>query len=205
MTQTLFDHNLSLSMSTVRLRSTTFATCTTMRLVVLRPAARQLDLTCASHMAWHSCGRYNSREAELRSLRMEVDRLSGAVSSAEDDARRAADALRARLAAKQAELDETQEHLEATQVQLRTLTQVPPTICGPSMKPVVKPTTGRPTSVALLRCRIHVTCLEPQLFHVVSASSQVFLAGVSYCPTSVRCCRPRCGRRVRAWRSATSW
>ena len=47
---------------------------------------------------------------------MEVDRLSGAVSSAEDDARRAADELRARLAAKQADLEETQAHLEATQV-----------------------------------------------------------------------------------------
>ncbi len=62
-------------------------------------------------------GRYNSREAELRTLRMEVERLSGVVSSAEDEARRAADALRAQLAAKQVDLDETQAHLEATQVQ----------------------------------------------------------------------------------------
>ena len=81
---------------------------------MLRP-----ELACGKHhVAVRTCvTRYNSREAELRSLRMEVDRLSGAVSSAEDDARRAADALRARLVAKQAELDETQAHLEATQVQ----------------------------------------------------------------------------------------
>ena len=62
-----------------------------------------------------ACPRYNTREAELRTLRMEVERLAGAVSSAEDDARRRAEALRERLTAKQAQLDETQAHLETTQ------------------------------------------------------------------------------------------
>ncbi len=63
-------------------------------------------------------GRYNTREAELRTLRLEVERLGGAVSSAEDDARRRAEALRERLAAQQAQLAETQAHLETTQARL---------------------------------------------------------------------------------------
>ena len=69
--------------------------------------------------------RYNSREAELRTLRMEVDRLSGAVSSAEDEARFRADALRQQLAAKQAQLDETQAHLVTTQASATTNSRLP--------------------------------------------------------------------------------
>jgi len=72
---------------------------------------RVVTLLCARR-------RYNIREAELRTLRLEVERLGGAVSTAEDDARRRADALRERLAAQQAQLDETQAHLETTQARL---------------------------------------------------------------------------------------
>ena len=113
-----------------------------------------------------------------------MERLGGAVSSAEDDARRRAEALRERLAAQQAQLDETQAHLETTQARLA----YPATVLIP--RPYARQGREEPHALADFAVTSHMRA-DAAYEHITSLSStsgilHKFPAGQEYA-MSVSC------------------
>lgn len=72
----------------------------------------------------HRTCRFESREAELKSLQIRVAELGTEADSAQESAQRKADALRAQLTAKQVELVVSNNNLTVTQAR-RNFQQVP--------------------------------------------------------------------------------